>query len=56
MSFAEFDTPVKLTPTVYPVCLPEISLDPEHLAGEFIHKLIHNFSIVQGHPGQSVIV
>merc|ERR1711935_10017 len=26
--------PVELTPTIYPVCLPEISDDPEHLAGE----------------------
>ena len=35
LSFTEFDIPVELTPTVYPVCLPEISLDPELLAGEF---------------------
>ena len=32
--------PVELTSTIYPVCLPEISLDPEHLAGEFVHKSI----------------
>jgi len=34
VSIIEFDMPVELTSTIYPVCLPEISLDPEHLAGE----------------------
>ena len=42
LSFTEFDVPVEITPTVYPVCLPESSLDPEHLAGKFVHKLTQN--------------
>jgi len=34
VAIIEFDIPLEITPTVYPVCLPEISVDPEHLAGE----------------------
>ena len=41
--FSEFDTPVKITVVIYPVCLPKVLIDPKHLTGELIYELCDNY-------------
>ena len=49
MIFSEFDTPVKITQVIYPVCLPEVAIDPKHLTGELTYELIFFHQIIRKH-------